>query len=75
MRLWLNIESGLEFEKYTFEAGFYLLQWKVSYTKTKGGLTTIRLGPLYVSVWNNEEMRAWFTHVLENNPIGPRDED
>ena len=33
MKVWFNIESGIEFKKYTIEAGLYLTQWQVKMTK------------------------------------------
>lgn len=74
-RVWLNIESGIELGKYTIEAGLYLTQWKLSITKSKGGLLTLCIGPLWLSLWNNEQLREYWNAVIENNPYGDRDED
>lgn len=59
MKPWLNIESGIEFDRYTYEFGLYLFDWTYVYKKTEGGLTTIRLGPFYLSVWDNKKLKAW----------------
>lgn len=75
MKPWLNIESGIELKKYTLEVGLYLMQWRIGLTKSKGGLLTIQLGPLWISVWDNEKLRNYYNEVIENNPYGPRDED
>lgn len=75
MKVWLNIESGIEFKKYTIEAGLYLMQWQVRLTRSRGGLTTIQLGPLWVSVFDNEKLLNYYNDVIENNPHGGRDED
>ena len=75
MKLWFNIESGIELKKYTIEAGLYLTQWQVKLIKTRGGLTTLQLGPLWVSVFDNERLMNYYNEVIENNPYGPRDED
>lgn len=65
MQVWLNIESGIEFKKYTIELGFYLLQWKLSHRLSEGGLRTLRLGPLYLSIWDNDKLRAWHDSLIE----------
>jgi hypothetical protein len=65
VQVWLNFESGIELKKYTIEIGFYLMQWKFSIRLTEGGLKTISLGPLYLSIWDNDKLRAWHDSLIK----------
>lgn len=85
MRFNIMLSGFLTLEKYSFDFELSLLGWGLSYRrKPEKGLTLIAsLGPLHVSIFDNEKQNEWFSKLVEKgkeNPdgsltINDRDED
>jgi hypothetical protein len=60
MRLWFNIESGIEIRKHTLEVGLYMTQWAVEYHKSNAGVISLRLGPLWIMLFDNVKLMEYY---------------
>jgi len=67
MRFNIMLTGFLTLEKYSFDMELSLLGWGLSYRrKPEKGLTLMAsLGPLHVSIFDNEKQNEWFSKLVE----------
>jgi len=73
MRFNIMLTTFLTLEKYSFDMEFSLLGWGLSYRRKpeKGLVLMASLGPLHVSIFDNEKQNEWFSKLFREEKREP----